>query len=178
MSVSDKEISSVGISGGGGEGGGGCGGNDGDEDDDESGCVCGVHANEDRRTKQRGYGFGGFGRNLGKAKQVVLNPFTKARKHLSIRKQKRAFLPSSSSSAAQNAVASSGNGIGGDGGSGGKGCYFCFKRPLTLESPIGSRTSDPNDPDFTYDMLKVLIEQSDFYSRECNPHLDIDSIAD
>lgn len=174
MSVSDKEISSVGISGGGDGGCGGCGGDNGNEDDDESGGgVCGVHANEDRRTKQSGYGCGGFRRNLGKVKQVVLNPFTKARNRLPIRKQTRAFLPSSSSSA-PNVVASSGKGIGG-GGSSGKGCYFCFTRPLTLESPIGFRTSDPNDPNFTFDMLNVLIEQSDFYSRECNPHLDIHS---
>lgn len=163
--MSDKEISSVGVSGG---GNGGCGGDDDDEEDDKVG---GVQANEDRRTKQRGYGCGGFRRNLGKARRVVLSPFNKikASKQLPRRKHTR----TSSSSLAETKVSgSSGKGIGGGGV--GKGCYFCFKRPLTMESPAESRTSDPNDPNFTYDMLKSLIEKNDFYSPECNPHLDID----
>ncbi|KAJ6344875.1 hypothetical protein OIU77_007134 [Salix suchowensis] len=52
---------------------------------------------------------------------------------------------------------------------------FCFKQPPTLESSststtLQSQTSDPNHPDFTFDMLKSLIETNDFYSKECNPH--------
>ncbi|KAK7838344.1 hypothetical protein CFP56_019907 [Quercus suber] len=57
---------------------------------------------------------------------------------------------------------------------GGKGCCFCLRQPQTLESNSGSRTSDPNDPNFTYDMLKAFIENNDFYSKECNPHFDFD----
>lgn len=52
---------------------------------------------------------------------------------------------------------------------------FCFKQPPTLGSSststtLQSQTSDPNHPDFTFDMLKSLIETNDFYSKECNPH--------
>ncbi|KAF9669785.1 hypothetical protein SADUNF_Sadunf13G0000500 [Salix dunnii] len=52
---------------------------------------------------------------------------------------------------------------------------FCFKQPPTFESSststtLQSQTSDPNHPDFTFDMLKSLIETNDFYSKECNPH--------
>ncbi|GLU17234.1 hypothetical protein SLE2022_336190 [Rubroshorea leprosula] len=56
----------------------------------------------------------------------------------------------------------------GDRGSG-CGC-FCFSgQPCTLES---TNTNDPNDPNlFSYDMLKTLIENNDFYSKECNTHL-------
>ncbi|KAF3454758.1 hypothetical protein FNV43_RR05206 [Rhamnella rubrinervis] len=168
MSVSEKEISGVGVSGG---GNGGCGGGDDDEEEDDKGG--GVQASEDHRAKQRVYGCGEFRRNLGKARRVVLSPFTKikARRQLSRRKHTWA----SSSLADTKVSGSSGKGIGVGGV--GKGCYFCFTQPLTMESPSESRTSDPNDPNFTYDMMKVLIEKSDFYSPECNPHLDVDLSA-
>ncbi|KAJ6762463.1 UBIQUITIN CARBOXYL-TERMINAL HYDROLASE-LIKE PROTEIN [Salix purpurea] len=50
-----------------------------------------------------------------------------------------------------------------------------LQQPPTLESSststtLQSQTSDPNHPDFTFDMLKSLIETNDFYSKECNPH--------
>lgn len=49
---------------------------------------------------------------------------------------------------------------------------FCFSRqPPILDPPAESTTSDPDDPGFTFDMLKALIEKNDFYSKECNPHL-------
>ncbi|CAN4110842.1 unnamed protein product [Withania somnifera] len=61
------------------------------------------------------------------------------------------------------------------GGGGGR-CYMCcLKRPLTSDSGGESQTSDPNNPNFTYDMLRLFIEKNDFYSNECNPHLDVDS---
>lgn len=50
---------------------------------------------------------------------------------------------------------------------------LCLKQPLTLDSSVsGSPTSDPNSPAFTFNMLRGLIEKNDFYSNECNPHLD------
>lgn len=55
---------------------------------------------------------------------------------------------------------------------GGGWCCFCLKPPRTLESPGESPSSDPNSSEFTFDMLRALIEQNDFYSKECNPHLD------
>ncbi|XP_051132436.1 uncharacterized protein LOC127252340 [Andrographis paniculata] len=52
------------------------------------------------------------------------------------------------------------------------GCCFCPKPPRKAESAGDSPTSDPNSPEFTYDMLRTLIEKNNFYSRDCNPHLD------
>ncbi|XP_057963176.1 uncharacterized protein LOC131154427 [Malania oleifera] len=54
---------------------------------------------------------------------------------------------------------------------GGGGCYLCLTRPQTMESPAESPGSDPNSPEFTYELLKALIENNDFYSKDCNPHL-------
>lgn len=58
---------------------------------------------------------------------------------------------------------------------GGGWCCFCVKQPTTLvDSPGESPSSDPNSSEFTFDMLRALIENNDFYSKECNPHLDAD----
>ncbi|ESW35271.1 hypothetical protein PHAVU_001G221000 [Phaseolus vulgaris] len=54
----------------------------------------------------------------------------------------------------------------------GSGCRFCFSRPKVLESPNESPTSDPNDPNFTHAMLRTVMDKNDFYSKECNTHLD------
>ncbi|TXG48962.1 hypothetical protein EZV62_024837 [Acer yangbiense] len=90
---------------------------------------------------------------------MVLSSLPNAKKK---RKQQKPHqiktLSSSSSSSAANASLS--------------GCCFCFKQPYTLDSPVESQSSDPNDPKSSYDMLKSLIEQNDFYSKESNPHLD------
>ncbi|KAL3635176.1 hypothetical protein CASFOL_019723 [Castilleja foliolosa] len=53
----------------------------------------------------------------------------------------------------------------------------CLKQPLTLDSSGESPTSDPNSPEFTFDMLRALIEKNDFYSKECSPHLDEDTLV-
>ncbi|KZV14966.1 hypothetical protein F511_39890 [Dorcoceras hygrometricum] len=52
------------------------------------------------------------------------------------------------------------------------GCFLCLKEPRTLDSAGESPTSDPNSREFTFDMLRDLIEKNDFYSNECNTHLD------
>ena len=151
MSVSDEEISAVGGSGGGVSGNGG---DDGDDEEDKS--CGGVQERDEQKKKKRakGYGYNGFSRNFGKAKNLVLHPLTRAKRKLSRKTHiKGAAAPNVSSSS-------------------GKGCCFCFTKPLTGESSIKSQTSDPNDPNFTYDMLKVFIEKNDFSSKECNPHLD------
>lgn len=49
---------------------------------------------------------------------------------------------------------------------------MCLKKPMTLDSSGESPTSDPNSPDFTYGMLRSLIEKNDFFDKDCNPHLD------
>lgn len=59
------------------------------------------------------------------------------------------------------------------GGGGGRGwCCLCLRQPKTLDSSGESPTSDPNSSEFTVDMLRALLEKNDFYSKECNPHLD------
>lgn len=59
---------------------------------------------------------------------------------------------------------------GGDGeGNGGGGC---LKLPRSPDSGGESQTSDPNSPNFSREMLRILIEKNDFYSKESNPHLD------
>ncbi|PON69551.1 hypothetical protein PanWU01x14_086740 [Parasponia andersonii] len=168
MSVSDEEISTVGGSGGGdGDGGGGGvsgnGGDDGDDDEDESG---GVRERGDQKPKQRakGYTCNGFSRNFGKAKHLVLRPFTNTRAQKQVSKKTHIKASSSYCSGAGAAPKYSTT-------SSGKGCCFCFTKSPTGESSMRSQSS-PNDPTFTYDMLKVLIERNGFYSKECNPHLD------
>ncbi|PWA39592.1 hypothetical protein CTI12_AA570380 [Artemisia annua] len=53
--------------------------------------------------------------------------------------------------------------------SGGR-CCLCIKK--RLESCGESPTSDPNSSEFSFDSLKSLIENNDFYLNECNTHLD------
>ncbi|VFQ79877.1 unnamed protein product [Cuscuta campestris] len=57
--------------------------------------------------------------------------------------------------------------------SSGGSCCLClrFRRPADLSSD--SQSSDPNSPDFSHELLSSLIEKNDFYSKECNPHLDV-----
>lgn len=166
MSISDKEISRIG-----GTGVDNGGGENGDNEDDEN---CGVYSKDDYRKKKiGGNGYGGrFSRNLGKAKKMVLRPFTRSKKQIPTKIQTSASSSSASASAAN---------IGNFPGKRTrvdttrvKGCCFCFRQPLTLESSIGSSVRNPKDPNWTHDKLKVFIEKNDFYSKECNPHLDID----
>lgn len=56
-------------------------------------------------------------------------------------------------------------------------CLFCLGRPKALKSPVESRSSDPDDLTFTHEMVRDLLEKNDFYSKECNPHLDVDDLA-
>ncbi|XP_022719098.1 uncharacterized protein LOC111277140 isoform X2 [Durio zibethinus] len=95
---------------------------------------------------------------MAKVKQVVLFPFAKFNKKKKKKTKTSAKMPSFSSSGKRV-------------GSGGGFCSgFCCTQPRTLESPADSKTSDPNDPTFTYEMLKALIESNHFYSEDCNPH--------
>lgn len=105
-----------------------------------------------------GVGYGGFI----KAKKVALFPIAKAKKQFFHRRNKQQEEQNKrvSSPAAANVGANT------------KGCYFCFKQPFTLESSAESFTSDPNDSSFTYEMLSSFIEKNDFYSKDCNPHLE------
>lgn len=58
--------------------------------------------------------------------------------------------------------------------SGGGGGVLCFKQPRAMDSSGESPTSDCNCAEFDYDTLRALIEKNDFYSKDCNPHLDRD----
>lgn len=88
-------------------------------------------------------------RKVRKAKQMVSYPFRKAKK-LYRKKISSSETP-------------------------GKGCYLCFMRPITADSDAISQPEDPNTRELTYEFLKSLIEKNDFYSRECNPHINLDS---
>lgn len=159
MSFADKEIATVDDK-------------SGDGDDDEGGRGSHGRCSCSDEKKQRGFISGnGFSRNFGKAKQVVLHPFTRSKKPQLPRKNK--IRSSSSSSAAACFVSSRFRGGGVNGGGGSKGCYFCFTQPQTLDSPTGSQNSDPEHPNFTFAMLRAFVEKNDFYSKECNPHFDI-----
>ncbi|XVE89482.1 hypothetical protein DITRI_Ditri20bG0000400 [Diplodiscus trichospermus] len=94
-----------------------------------------------------------------KVKQVLLSPFAKSKKKKKNKQNKTSSKLSSFSSSCKRIC--SGDGI----------CSgFCCTLPRTLESPADSIATDPNDATFTYDMLKTLIENNHFYSKECNPH--------
>ncbi|KAK7337635.1 hypothetical protein VNO77_18218 [Canavalia gladiata] len=131
------------------------GGSDGDEDDDSE-----IGKRERRRT----------GSGIGKAKKVVVHQFTKAKNKLRRIRSRKALLPSPSSNAKTMGCSGKIKII--RGGRSGRGCRFCFSRPKVLESPNESPPSDPNDPNFTPAMLRTLIDKNDFYSKQCNPHLD------
>uniref|UniRef100_A0A5B7BQZ7 Uncharacterized protein n=1 Tax=Davidia involucrata TaxID=16924 RepID=A0A5B7BQZ7_DAVIN len=103
-----------------------------------------------------------------KGKRMALFRFRKVKKQLHRRKKR----PSNPSSSATTGC------LGKRFCGGGGGCYLCFRKPQTLDSPVESQTSDPNNPEFTCEMLKALIEKNDFYSKECNPHLDLDIDTD
>ncbi|KAI4374042.1 hypothetical protein MLD38_012087 [Melastoma candidum] len=48
----------------------------------------------------------------------------------------------------------------------------CVGRPMTLDSSVESVTSDPNDPEFSYEMLRDLLQRNEFFHAECNTNLD------
>ncbi|TYJ02582.1 hypothetical protein E1A91_A13G239100v1, partial [Gossypium mustelinum] len=98
-----------------------------------------------------------------KLKQVLMFPFVKFRKKKKKKQAKPLAKPSLSSSSSFSSSKRVGSGGGFYGG-------FCCTRPRNLESADDSNSSDPNDPNFTYEMLKTLIEKNQFYSKECNPH--------
>ena len=126
------------------------GGSDGDDDDSEIG------KNEHRSSRRR------MGSAFGK---VVVRQFTKAKKQVRRISSRKSLVPKP-----KGKVVNVEGGV-----SGRSGCRFCFSRPKVLESLYEeSPTSDPNDPNFTHAMLTTLLDTNDFYSKECNPHLDLD----
>lgn len=55
------------------------------------------------------------------------------------------------------------------------GCCVCFGQTPSsgvVGSPVESQESDPNSSMFTFDLLRSLIEQNDFFDKDCNTHLD------
>ncbi|KAK7397062.1 hypothetical protein VNO78_18229 [Psophocarpus tetragonolobus] len=125
-------------------------GYEGGSDDSEFGKI------EHRRTRIAG----GFGK-------VVVRQFAKAKKQVRRIRSRKSLLSKSRSRNEGKVI------IEGDSSGRGSGCRFCFSRPKVLESPNeDSPTSDPNDPNFTHAMLRNLLDKNDFYSKECNPHLD------
>ena len=153
MSASVDEISNV------------VNGSDGDDEEDEEDEEDAAIGNKQQRRRRR--------RGFGKAKEVAMHQFTKAKNQLRRIRSRRSLLRSSSSSVNASRRGSSGK-VFDRSDDNGSGCKFCFCRPRVLESPEDGSppTSDPNDPNFTHAMLRALIEKNDFYSKECNPHVD------
>ncbi|MCE5166548.1 hypothetical protein HAX54_021635 [Datura stramonium] len=152
MSVSTKNRRST-------VGGGGGGGDSGDDDHDGIGAGRCKEADD---SEEEGDHNKDFGKNKGKS--VSCFRFRKVKRKLLRRKRKGV----SGNSERRRELS-------GGGGGGGGGCYLCLKRPPTADSGGESQTSDPNSPNFTYEMLRVFIEKNDFYSNECNSHLDVES---
>ncbi|WVZ08225.1 hypothetical protein V8G54_021571 [Vigna mungo] len=92
--------------------------------------------------------------------RVVVHQFAKAKKQIRRVRSRKSLLAKSRPGNEEGGIRR------------GNGCGFCFSRPKVLESPNESPTSDPNDPNFTQAMLRTLMDKNDFYSKECNPHLD------
>ncbi|XP_055816486.1 uncharacterized protein LOC129886005 [Solanum dulcamara] len=147
MSVSTKNRPST--VGGGGQSGG----------DEGVGAVGGGRCKETDDSEEEGDNNKDFGKNKGK--RVSCFRFRKVKSMFLRRKRKGV----SGNSERRRELSGGGRG----------GCYLCLKRPLTSDSGGESQTSDPNSPNFTYEMLRVFIEKNDFYSNECNPHLDVES---
>lgn len=146
-------------------------GSEGDNDDEEDEYdVASIGKNRLHARTRCG---GGFGKGL------VIRQFAKAKSKLRRVRSKRALLSSSTSHSPSEKTTFTGSGknkmmmnIRGDSDDRRNGCKFCFLQPKVLESLDGSPSSDPNHPNFTNSMLRVLIENNDFYSKDCNPHLD------
>ncbi|XP_028779425.1 uncharacterized protein LOC114735833 isoform X2 [Neltuma alba] len=83
----------------------GCRGGDGNNDDDDDDDAGKPAKDEDGK---KGHAKHGFGKDIGKAKQVVLHQFSKAKKQLHNRRHKRALRTSSGSGAAIVSRASGG----------------------------------------------------------------------
>jgi len=125
------------------------------------------YSTSDHRSSGGGGGGGGGNIDFNKPTKVLFFPFNNPNKFFY--KKSSPFSPSSSSSTA----AVSGNAC--FPGKISRPIFFCFKQPPTLESSstsatLQSQTSDPNNPNFTFDRLKSLIENNDFFSKQCNPH--------
>lgn len=125
------------------------------------------YSTSDHRSSGGGGGGGGGNIDFNKPTKVIFFPFNNPNKFFY--KKSSPFSPSSSSSTA----AVSGNAC--FPGKISRPIFFCFKQPPTLESSstsatLQSQTSDPNNPNFTFDRLKSLIENNDFFSKQCNPH--------
>ncbi|KAK2966188.1 hypothetical protein RJ640_008754 [Escallonia rubra] len=99
------------------------------------------------------------GKHGRKGKKVALFRFRKVKKRKPI-----------------NSAANSGGCFGKNAGGGG-GCGLCFKPSPTVDSAVESPASDPNNSEFGFDLLRALIEKNDFYSEECNTHLDLDGAS-
>lgn len=113
---------------------------------------------------------------LTKVRQVVLSPFSKVDITIKIgRKRNRTNRRvSSSNPPGCFSFPSCSSSSSASGKRPNRAFCFCIGQPQTLGSPLFEpRTSDPNDPQFTLDMLRTMIQKNDFYSKDSNPHCDL-----
>ncbi|CAM8938611.1 unnamed protein product [Rhodiola kirilowii] len=148
-----------------------CNGGNGDDDDDE----------EDKEEQGDGGNEDGGGSQLeerrrevngeGVFRKAIMRSLRRTKKRRNRKEMERddgenIELPSCTSSSSMAAAAARRGRRSECGG----GCYICFMRPRTKESP-DTPTSDPNSESFSSEMLRTLMERNNFYSKECNPHI-------
>lgn len=122
--------------------------------------------NSKRKRKRRAL-FDGYTykRGLKRAKKAVLSPFNKFQKLFKrdTRSCSTTTSSTSSSSPSDSRLPSNTKRLGS------YCCCLCMsKEPPTVD--VSSDDIDPNDPRISYVYVKTLLEQNEFYSKECNTH--------
>ena len=101
-------------------------------------------------------------RGLKRAKKAVLSPFNKFQKLLK-RDTRSCSTTTSTPCPSNSSLSSSTTRVGS------YCCCLCMsKEPQTVDT--SSDDIDPNDPRISYVYVKTLLEQNEFYSKECNTH--------
>ncbi|KNA07570.1 hypothetical protein SOVF_170230 [Spinacia oleracea] len=113
----------------------------------------GVESRREKESKKKGR-LALFGGCSGK-KKVVFSPLNKFQRFY---KRYKRCSPSSFSSHQISNLSSSNYSC----------CLCLMSNPQTLESDYDG--IDPNDPNVPCDFIKSLIQDNDFYSKECNTH--------
>lgn len=94
-----------------------------------------------------------------RAKKVVLSPFSKF--HNVYKRYKRSTSSHEIPNLSSSSISSTRSGVN-------YSCCLCISMPQTLDSDY--EDTDPNHSNVCYGYYKSLIENNDFYSKECNTH--------
>ncbi|KAK9749773.1 hypothetical protein RND81_02G149000 [Saponaria officinalis] len=105
------------------------------------------------------------GRSYKRVKKVVFNPFNKVYTRF-IHHTRSTRLSSNFNNLNSDEIVDDNRNLGKKGGKF-ISCCFCFSKPQTLETSVDD-CEQLDDPNVNYECLKSLIENNDFYSKECN----------